>query len=295
VKLVSFRRVLEESWGVIGSQGIVDLKERSGFPTLRAALAGGAVDRLVDNVGSNADHALADVELLPPIPRPDKIICIGLNYAAHAAEAGLEIPQYPLVFLRLSSTLVGHDSPLVRPKLSLELDYEGELAVVIGKPGRHIARGQALDHVAGYACFNDVSVRDFQIKHSFSVGKNFPATGGFGPWLMRRRESPNPSDLTVVTRINGVEVQRGATSDMIVDVSSLISYVSGFTALVPGDVIATGTPAGVGFGRKPQLWLKPGDIVEVDIAGIGLLRNPVVDEVEELPAEARMGHEALGE
>ena len=242
-------------------------------------MAEAALDQLADEVKRSGDFALVDVELLPPIPHPDKIICIGLNYAAHAAEAELKIPQYPLVFMRLNSTLVGHDGALVRPKLSIELDYEGELAVIIGKGGRHIAKGQALDHVAGYACFNDASVRDFQIKHSFSVGKNFPSTGGFGPWLMPRRESPNPSGLTVVTRINGVEVQRGATSDMIVDVSSLISYVSGFTTLAPGDVIATGTPAGVGFGRKPQRWLKPGDTVEVDIAGVGLLRNAVVDEI----------------
>jgi 2-keto-4-pentenoate hydratase/2-oxohepta-3-ene-1,7-dioic acid hydratase in catechol pathway len=209
-----------------------------------------------------------------------------LNYAAHAAEAGLKIPQFPLVFIRLSSTLVGHNGALVRPKLSIELDYEGELAIIIGSPGRHIAKEQALDHVAGYACFNDASVRDFQINHSFSAGKNFPSTGGFGPWLMARHETPNPSNLTVVTRLNGIEVQRGAVSDMIVDVPSLISYVSGLTPLAPGDVIATGTPAGVGFGRKPQLWLKPADIVEVDITGVGVLRNPVVDEFSSPLAEA---------
>ena len=213
-----------------------------------------------------------------PIPDPDKIICIGLNYAEHAAEAKLKIPEHPVVFLRLNNTLVGHAGAMIRPKLSSELDYEGELAVIIGKPGRHIVKAKALEHVAGYACFNDGSIRDFQIKHSFAIGKNFPATGGFGPWLLTRAAAPDPSALTIVTRINGREVQRGATSDMIVDVPSLISYVSGFTPLMPGDVIATGTPAGVGYGRNPQLWLKAGDTIEVEIARVGLLRNPVVDE-----------------
>jgi 2-keto-4-pentenoate hydratase/2-oxohepta-3-ene-1,7-dioic acid hydratase in catechol pathway len=280
MKLASFIAQGVESYGLIDDDGVIDLRGRlSACPTLRSALAADALRQIADiTQDRKPDWPLSDVDLLPPIPQPDKIVCIGLNYRAHAAEAGLKVPEHPSLFLRLTNTLVPHGGALVRPSLSSDFDYEGELAVVIGRAGRHIATADALDHVAGYACFNDGSLRDYQFKHSVSVGKNFVATGGFGPWLVTRDDIPDPSRLTLVTRLNGNEVQRGETADMIFDVPTIIAYVSNFTRLEPGDVISTGTPPGVGLARKPPLWLKPGDVVEVEISKIGVLRNSVVAE-----------------
>jgi len=279
MKLASFTARGAESYGLVVGDGLVDLRARlPACPTLRAALAADALGEIAGARGAKPDLALTDVTLLPPIPQPDKIVCIGLNYRAHAAEAGLKVPEHPSLFLRLTNTLVPHGGALVRPSLSSDMDYEGELAVVIGRGGRHIPRASALDHVAGYACFNDGSLRDYQFKHSVAVGKNFVKTGGFGPWLVTRDEIPDPSRLTLVTRLNGGEVQRGDTADMIFDVPAIVAYVSAFTRLEPGDVISTGTPPGVGLARKPPLWLKPGDVVEVEISGIGVLGNTVVAE-----------------
>jgi 2-keto-4-pentenoate hydratase/2-oxohepta-3-ene-1,7-dioic acid hydratase in catechol pathway len=182
------------------------------------------------------------------------------------------------LFSRLTNTLVAHSAPIPCPKVSSDLDYEGELGVVIGKAGRHIAERDALGHVFGYTCFNDGSVRDFQLKHSVTAGKNFPATGGCGPWIVTADEIPDPSRLTLITRVNGREMQHKGTDDMIFGVPAIIAYVSKWTRLEPGDVIATGTPEGVGFARKPPVWLKPGDVVEIDISGIGVLRNPISAE-----------------
>lgn len=282
MKLASFTASGRASYGLVVDGGLVDLGTRLGarYPTLRAALAGDALGEMARSAGAKPDLALAQAALLPPIPAPDKIVCIGLNYRAHAAEAGLKVPDNPSLFLRLTNTLVAHGGALVRPSVSSDMDYEGELAVVIGRAGRHIAAAQALDHVAGYACFNDGSLRDFQFKHSVSVGKNFVATGGFGPWLVTADEIPDPSQLTLTTRLNGVEVQRGDTADMIFPVPQIVSYVSTFTRLEPGDVISTGTPPGVGLARKPPLWMKPGDVVEVEISRIGVLRNTVVAEAD---------------
>jgi 2-keto-4-pentenoate hydratase/2-oxohepta-3-ene-1,7-dioic acid hydratase in catechol pathway len=282
MKLASFIASGRASYGLLVDGGLVDLGARLGarYPTLRAALAGDALGEIARSAGAKPDLALAQATLLPPIPAPDKIVCIGLNYRAHAAEAGLKVPEHPSLFLRLTNTLVAHGGALVRPSVSSDMDYEGELAVVIGRAGRHIAAAQALDHVAGYACFNDGSLRDFQFKHSVAVGKNFVATGGFGPWLVTTDEIPDPSQLTLTTRLNGVEVQRGDTADMIFPVPQIVSYVSTFTRLEPGDVISTGTPPGVGLARKPPLWMKPGDVVEVEISRIGVLRNTVVAEAD---------------
>jgi 2-keto-4-pentenoate hydratase/2-oxohepta-3-ene-1,7-dioic acid hydratase in catechol pathway len=265
---------------VVVGEGIVDAGKRMAgrFATLRDAIAGGAAGEIATLAGEKPDVKLADVTLLPPIPNPDKIVCIGLNYKEHAAEAGAAIPEFPALFVRLTNTLVGHGSPMILPKLSGDFDYECELMIVMATGGRHIAKERALDHVFGYSCFNDGSIRDFQFKHSLATGKNFPATGGFGPWIVTKDEIPDPAALTISTRINGKEVQRSGVDDLIFDVPSIISYVSGFTPLVPGDVIATGTPSGVGFARKPPLWLKAGDTVEVEISKIGVLRNPVVAE-----------------
>jgi 2-keto-4-pentenoate hydratase/2-oxohepta-3-ene-1,7-dioic acid hydratase in catechol pathway len=244
---------------------------------LRSAIAGGTLGRWAGEVRDAApDAALSQVTLLPPITDPEKIICAGRNYRAHAAEAGGAPPENPSVFLRLVNTLVAHKQPMVRPKISGDFDYEGELALVIGKPGRHIAKAQALSHVLGYACFNDGSIRDIQFKHSIAAGKNFHATGGFGPWIVTADEIPDPTRLHLVTRLNGQEVQHTGIDDLIFDIPTLISYCSQWTPLAAGDVIATGTPEGVGFARKPPLWMKPGDVVEVEIdGGIGTLRNPI--------------------
>jgi len=280
MKLASFRLAGRLSYGVVVGDGVVDVGARLGarFPSLRAALAGDALGEIARAAASKPDLALTDVMLLPPIPAPDKIVCIGLNYRAHAAEAGLKVPEHPSLFLRLNNTLVPHGGALVRPSVSSDMDYEGELAVVIGRGGRHIVAAQALDHVAGYSCFNDGSLRDYQRQHSVAVGKNFVATGGFGPWLVTRDEIADPSQLILTTRLNGAEVQRGETADMIFSVPQIISYVSAFTRLEPGDVISTGTPPGVGMARKPPLWLKPADMVDVEISKIGVLRNSVVAE-----------------
>jgi 2-keto-4-pentenoate hydratase/2-oxohepta-3-ene-1,7-dioic acid hydratase in catechol pathway len=282
MKLASFATAGRASYGLIADGGIVDLGARLGlrYPTLQAALAGNALGEITRAAGGKPDLALADMTLLVPITTPDKIVCIGLNYRAHAAEAGLKVPEHPSLFLRLTNTLVPHGGALVRPSVSAAMDYEGELAVVIGRGGRHIAAATALDHVAGYACFNDGSLRDYQRQHSVAVGKNFLATGGFGPWLVTSDEVPDPSQLTLTTRLNGAEVQRGETADMIFSVPEIVSYVSAFTRLEPGDVISTGTPPGVGMARQPPLWLKPGDVVEVEISHIGMLRNPVVAEAK---------------
>ncbi len=280
MKLASFSSATNTSYGVVAGDGIVDVGRRIGerFPTLRDAVSGRALDEIRRHANDAPDLPLSAVKLLPPIPNPDKIVCVGLNYKEHAAEAGAAIPEFPMLFVRLTNTLAAHDSPMIRPKLSGDFDYEAELVIVMAKGGRHIAKAAALDHVLGYSCFNDGSIRDFQFKHSLAAGKNFPATGGFGPWIVTRDEIPDPSALTISTRVNGKEVQRSGIDDLIFDVPSIIAYVSGFTPLEPGDVIATGTPSGVGFARKPPLWLKAGDVVEVEISGIGVLRNPVVAE-----------------
>ena len=187
------------------------------------------------------------------------------------------MPEQPRIFARLADTIIGHGAAMWRPANSTHFDYEGELAIVIGKAGRHIPAERALEHVAAYTCFNDGSLRDYQ-KHSVTAGKNFPHTGPLGPWLVSADEIPDPAALTLTTRVNGEERQRTSTGDMILNVQALIAYISAFTPLSPGDVIATGTPEGVAHARKPPPWLVPGDTVEVEISGIGLLRNPVVAE-----------------
>ena len=278
MKLCSYSNGSVESYGIVEGESIIDLgaTKNSGHPSLRLAIAAGLQE---DRVGDRGQiFALKDVLLRAPIPDPQKIICVGLNYRAHAAEGGFELPAFPLVFLRANNTLVAHQEPLQRPMRSVEFDYEGELAVVIGKAGRHITEAKALEHVFGYTCFNDGSVRDVQLKQSLIAGKNFPKTGACGPWIVTADEIPDPSRLILETRINGREVQRKGVDDMIFNVAQIISYVSGWTRLEPGDVIATGTPEGVGFARKPPQWLQVGDTVEVEISSIGRLVNPVAPE-----------------
>ena len=207
-----------------------------------------------------------------------KILCVGVNYRPHIEEMGREIPSYPVVFTRFASSLVGPGEPVIRPQASEQLDFEGELAIVIGKNARHVSRENALDYVAGYCCFLDGSVRDWQ-RHTgqFTAGKNFDRSGAIGP-MVPAAEIPDPTTLELTTRVNGEVMQRGSVADLVFDIPRLIEYCSTFTELRPGDIIATGTPGGVGAARTPPVWLKDGDLVEVDISGIGVLRNPVQDE-----------------
>jgi 2-keto-4-pentenoate hydratase/2-oxohepta-3-ene-1,7-dioic acid hydratase in catechol pathway len=281
MKLVSFSAAGKPSWGVVIPAGVIDLVRRFGgrFPNLRAALAADALREIArETRGASADFGLEEVKLLPPVPNPEKVICIGLNYKAHVGEGGGPLPEFPSLFTRFADTLVGHEEPLVLPKLSKELDYECELALVIGRGGRHIRAEDAMRHIAGYCCFNDASVRDYQVRHSLPAGKNFFATGPLGPWLVTSDEIADPGALSLRTLINGEEFQHGNTRDLIFDIPTIIAYVSGFTPLAPGDVIATGTPEGVGFLRNPPVFLEAGDVVEIEIEGIGVLRNPVVAE-----------------
>jgi 2-keto-4-pentenoate hydratase/2-oxohepta-3-ene-1,7-dioic acid hydratase in catechol pathway len=248
------------------------------YADLRAALAGNALAEIRKAVeGAKPDHRLSEIKWLPPIPSPDKILCAGINYRSHAAETGRELPKQPSMFIRLTNTLVGHEGELIRPSVSEQFDFEGELALVIGRAGRHIPVERALEHVAGYTCFVDGSVRDYQ-KFSVTSGKNFPGTGPVGPWIVTTDEIPDPTRLTLTTRLNGKEVQRSGTDLLIYSVPQIVAFCSDFTPLAAGDVIATGTPEGVGHRRTPPLWMKPGDVLEVEITGIGTLRSRVVDE-----------------
>ena len=280
MKLASYIANGKPCFGAVIGDGVVTMNERlkARYVTLREALAGGALDemrRAAD--GAKADEKLADVRLLPPIPNPEKILCVGINYKSHAAEHGQEAPKLPNIFTRLVNTLVAPDGDMIRPKVSTNFDFEGELAVVIGRAGRHIAPEQALDHVAGYTCFCDASVRDFT-KYSLVASKNFLGTGPLGPWVVTTDDIPDPTRLTLTTRLNGERMQHSGTDMLIYSIPQIIAFCSDFTPLSPGDVIATGTPEGVGHRRNPQVWMKPGDVLEVEITGIGTLRNRVVDE-----------------
>ncbi|WP_439815760.1 fumarylacetoacetate hydrolase family protein [Zavarzinia sp. CC-PAN008] len=273
MRLVSFNGPTGLSWGVATGGGVRDLGRRLGQGAFLAAL----VDPALAADAGPADWTMDQVVLLPPVPQPSKILCVGVNYADHAQEMGRDRPEKPVIFTRFADTLVGHRGMLQAPRESAQFDYEGELAVVIGRGGRAIPEARALDHVAGYACFQDATARDWQRHtHQFTPGKNFPGTGGFGPWIVTRDEVPDPQALTLVTRVEGVERQRASTAQMIFPVAELIAYLSRFTVLGPGDVIATGTPSGVGVQRKPQVFLAPGNTVEVEIEGVGTLVNGVV-------------------
>ena len=257
--------------GDAGYPGSLDVLIRTG----RAALDG-AVAMLQKGPAIDLDQ----VTLLPPLSVPGKIICVGLNYVDHSIESGFVVPNYPTIFARFTSSLTGAGSPIIRPKVSTQLDYEGEMVAVIGKGGRHISEDAALDHVMGYSIFNEASVRDYQTKSpQWTVGKNFDNTGSFGPYLVTADElPPGGKGLHIQTRLNGVVVQDASTDSMVFSVARLISILSEALTLSPGDIIVSGTPAGVGMARKPQLFMKHGDMCEVEIEGIGILRNKVEDE-----------------
>jgi 2-keto-4-pentenoate hydratase/2-oxohepta-3-ene-1,7-dioic acid hydratase in catechol pathway len=280
MKLASYLAGGRAAFGVVVDDGVITMNERVSKHTtsLKDALAAGYLGQIAELAGeAKPDHALADITFLPAIPDPELIACAGINYRSHASETGREVPKQPSMFIRRPNTLVGHDGEMICPKVSTNFDFEGELAVIIGKGGRHIKEGDALAHVAGYTCFVDGSVRDWQ-KHSVTSGKNFIGTGPLGPWMVTSDEIPDPTKLTLMTRLNGVEMQRSGTDMLIYSVPRIIAYVSAFTPLAPGDVIATGTPAGVGHRRNPPLWMKAGDVLEVEITGIGTLRSRIVDE-----------------
>src|ERR1700761_1419021 len=281
MKLSSFVHGGRPTYGIVTGEGVIDLGKRLGrqLPTLRALLAAGALEqaRAFERQAA-ADYALKDLQFAPVIPDPDKIVCVGLNYRDHVSETGRTVEEKPVLFARFAGSQVGHEQPLIKPIVSDMFDFEGELAVIIGKFGRHIAERDALSHVAGYACYNDGSVRDWQ-KHTsqFMPGKTFAGTGAFGPWLVTG-DQVDPTRLSLQTRLNGTVVQSTTTDLMIHTIPALIAYISTILPLLPGDVLVTGTPAGVGSKRVPPLWMKPGDIVEVDISGVGCLRNTIAAE-----------------
>jgi 2-keto-4-pentenoate hydratase/2-oxohepta-3-ene-1,7-dioic acid hydratase in catechol pathway len=272
-------------YGAVTDSGIVDLSARFAkeFPTLREVIAAGALMRLVDAAAGRApDHALDAVTWLPPIPSPEKIICIGVNYPDRNAEYkdGSDAPKYPSMFMRTPRSFVGHDTPLVRPRASAQLDYEGELALVIGKAGRHIAESAAFDHIAAITLCNEGTIRDWVRHAKFNVtqGKNFDSTGSLGPWIVPYADESQIADIRLTTRVNGETRQDDRTGRLIFGFRYLINYISTFSTLVPGDVIVTGTPTGAGARFDPPRYLKPGDVIEIEAEGIGVLRNGVVDE-----------------
>jgi 2-keto-4-pentenoate hydratase/2-oxohepta-3-ene-1,7-dioic acid hydratase in catechol pathway len=287
MKYVSFIRPDgRPSFGRLDGTRIIDLGAADVVPgkssslhsrpaDLKAAIVSGALTRL----HSDSSYAFDEVVLLPVVPQPGKILCVGLNYETHRRETGRAEAEHPAIFTRFADTLVAHGQPIVLPKASSQLDYEGELAIVIGRAGRAISRDRALEHIAGYSCFNDASLRDWQ-RHNiqFTPGKNFPGTGAFGPWLVTPDEVGDLEAQHVVTRLNSQVVQDQAIAEMIWPIAELIAYISVFTPLAPGDVIATGTPGGVGAKRNPPLWMKSGDKVEIHIGTVGTLVNRIINE-----------------
>jgi 2-keto-4-pentenoate hydratase/2-oxohepta-3-ene-1,7-dioic acid hydratase in catechol pathway len=283
MKLISYLFAGQESWGAVVGDRVVDLAAPSGCATLANFIAGphfNERDALLARCIPTL--TLAEVTLLPVIPRPEKIVCAVRNYMDHHQEvlaAGMqrELSDFPPIFLRVWRSQVAHGQAIVRPHVSETLDWEGELAVIIGTGGRNIPEAQAWKHVAGYSCYNDASVREWQFHaKQIASGKNFEGTGAFGPWLVTAEEIEPGRKLEIETRLNGEVVQSSDTGNMIFPIPRLLSYASTIFTLVPGDVIVTGTPAGVGWSKKPPRFMQPGDTVEVEIEGIGVLRNPVV-------------------
>jgi 2-keto-4-pentenoate hydratase/2-oxohepta-3-ene-1,7-dioic acid hydratase in catechol pathway len=280
MKLSTVKIAGRVTWGIVEGETFHDVGAamKATYPDLKQAVAAGLAGVAEAKTGA-ATYPTSDVEWLAVIPNPDKILCVGLNYEMHRQETGRSVVENPTIFARYANSQIGHMAPIVRPKVSSDLDYEGELAVIISKPGRYISRENALEHVAGYSIYNDGSVRDFQRHtHQFTPGKNFPDTGAFGPWMMTPDELGDLDPLRIQTRLNGEVVQDATFGMMIFDVARIIEYCSSFTRLEAGDVIATGTPGGVGAKRNPPLWMKPGDIVEVEIDKLGMLRNPIGQE-----------------
>ncbi|MDE0779118.1 MAG: fumarylacetoacetate hydrolase family protein [Alphaproteobacteria bacterium] len=283
MRLITFEAGNGVHVGLVNDAGIVDLTEHAGVTSLRGLIADGKVDDMAAHAGAVADHALDDVTFLPVIPDPAHIWCVGVNYMDHlqeAIDAGLQRSksEHPMIFGRYADTMVGHKQNLMKSPHVHKLDYECELAVIIGKPGRHITKEDALSHVAGYSCFNEGSARDWQYHTSQVVpGKNFAKTGAFGPWMVTADEIPDPQVLGISTVLNGQTMQSSNTKNMIFDVVTCISYVSNMLELQPGDVIASGTPSGVGQSREPQVFMQPGDTCEIHIENVGVLINEIAE------------------
>jgi 2-keto-4-pentenoate hydratase/2-oxohepta-3-ene-1,7-dioic acid hydratase in catechol pathway len=279
MKFISYLHQGRPSYGVLRGEAIVDLGAAFGSraPDLRSLIANDGLRQAAEVATQQSAHlTLGDVELLPVIPNPGQIVCVGLNYADHVLETGRVVTECPTLFLRVPASQVGHEQDIALPPESSRLDYEGEIAVIIGKGGRRIREADAWEHVAGYACYNDGSVRDWQSATSqFTAGKNFWRTGAFGPWMVPASKIAPGQVMTLVTRLNGVELQRATTDMMLHSIPRQIAYISTFTPLEPGDVIVTGTPGGVGAKRTPPLFMKDGDVVEVEVDAIGVLRNRV--------------------
>jgi 2-keto-4-pentenoate hydratase/2-oxohepta-3-ene-1,7-dioic acid hydratase in catechol pathway len=282
MKLMMFAHGGKTRLGVVQGEEVVAVAGAGVPEDLAGVIAGGqAALAAVEAAAASGERLkLADVTPALPLAHPGKFICVGLNYALHAKEGGHDIPTYPSFFPRYATSLVPAGGNVIRPKSSVTLDYECELAFIIGKGGRHISEAEALDHVFGYTLFNDVSVREYQRKTSqWTPGKNFDGTGPFGPVVVTPDElPPGASGLRITTRVNGETMQDSNTEDMIFTVANIIATLSEFMTLEPGDVVATGTPSGVAHARKPPAWMKAGDVVEVEVEKIGVLRNPVVDE-----------------
>lgn len=282
MRFASFRVRGVPAYGLATPEGLrpVTVPFAARYPDLRAAIAAGALGAAAESaLGNPRPCDPAGVAFEPLIPCPGKILCVGVNYLAHMREMGREVPEHPVVFVRFADSFVGHGQPIVRPSVSTKFDFEGELAFVIGRTARYVKAAAALDYVAGYTCLLDGSVRDYQVHTTqFTAGKNFPASGSFGPYLVTPEEVPDPTVLQLETRLNGDVMQRAPTGDMRFGVAELVAYCSTFARLEPGDVITTGTPSGVGFARKPPVWLKAGDTIEVEVSSVGVLRNTVLDE-----------------
>lgn len=281
MKLASFTLDGRDAYGLVTADGVhpapADFRARRA--TLADVLRAGETRALATVCAAEPPLDPDTLRYLPVIPRPGKILCVGVNYLEHIREMGRERPSHPTLFTRFPDSLVGHGQPVVRPANSQQFDYEGELALVIGRPARHVAPDEVLQVVAGWTAFLDGSVRDWQ-RHTtqFTAGKNFPASGSCGPWLLTTDELPDPSGMRLETRVSGELLQSAPVSDLCFGIADIVAYVSSFCRLEPGDIIATGTPGGVGSARQPPRWLVPGDVVEVSLSGLGVLRNPVVAE-----------------
>lgn len=282
MKLVSYQHNDRDSYGAVVGDRVVDLGRLYGTraPDLKAFIVANLfADATMKLTDAQAALPLNSVQLLPVIPNPGKIFCIGLNYGEHVQETGKAVTEKPVIFLRVAGSQLAHGDDIVRPRVSTQLDYEGEIAIVIGQGGRHIAEADAWSHIAGYSCYNDASVRDWQFHTSqWGPGKNFWKTGAFGPWLVTADEIAPDQRMTLITRLNGQELQRATTDLMVHSIPRQIAYLSTFVPLEAGDVIVTGTPGGVGNKRTPQLFMKPGDVCEVEVDAIGTLRNGIRDE-----------------
>ena len=286
MRLVAFEHQGAPRLGVVDGEAVIDLADAApDLPRELAALLrreGGlaAAGAAAKSAKPAARGALKGLRLLPPVGNPGKIVCLGLNYVDHAAEGGHAKPTYPSLFLRCTSSLCGHGAPIVRPRCSTSLDYEAELVAVVARRARHVPKEKALEVIAGYSCFNDASVRDYQRKTTqWTIGKNFDATGAFGPWFVTADALPaGATGLAIKSKLNGAVMQNANTSDMLFPVDETVALLTECMTLEPGDLLVMGTPAGVGYARKPPVWMAPGDTIEIEIEGIGTLSNPIRDE-----------------